>query len=474
MANTALVIGGGGGATEIIVTQAGHGFTVGKWLYLVGDVYTLADNTSVVTAEVVGAVSATDGDDFTLQLAGELSGLAGRVAGTVYFLGLNGDLTDIQPTLLTEVIKPLLVANSTTSGIMKDYRGDLIGDALVPVVSANLNLMINSDFAVGQLGFSFNNATTPTNNDDTYLLDQWILLSDGNDVADVSQELVFTPDGVGSAVKLEVATANNKFGFLQVLENKRSVAAIGETVSVSFDAAMDAANVTLNKLRAAVISWDGAADAVTSDVVAVWGAEGVDPTLVANWTYENAPINLALTNIYKTFTIENIPVDTLGAENVALFIWVDNADATLTDIVFLSKVKLEISSTSTAYEFQTFDDKLQDCQRFLWKTFPYLTVPQQAVGSFVGAISYHIHNSGINADGIQTDYPSIMRTAPAVTLYNPISANTTWRNGSITADSGASSAFLIGDRSLGVTTNQVGGDGTGQVLYIHALSDARL
>ena len=57
------------------------------------------------------------------------------------------------------------------------------------------NFILNSGFRVAQRGITFDASTTPANDDDTYLLDQWILLSEVNDVVDVTQHLVTIPDG---------------------------------------------------------------------------------------------------------------------------------------------------------------------------------------------------------------------------------------------------------------------------------------
>ena len=49
------------------------------------------------------------------------------------------------------------------------------------------NYVINGDFRVAQRGTSFTSATAPANSDGNYLLDRWIVLSDGNDIVDVSK-----------------------------------------------------------------------------------------------------------------------------------------------------------------------------------------------------------------------------------------------------------------------------------------------
>ena len=77
------------------------------------------------------------------------------------------------------------------------------------------NFLINGSFSIAQRGTAFTAATTPANSNDTYLLDRWLLLSDGNDIVDVSQ-LAVTSDENPFALQALVATANKKFGFLQI------------------------------------------------------------------------------------------------------------------------------------------------------------------------------------------------------------------------------------------------------------------
>lgn len=146
---------GSGSAVAKLITQA-NAFAGGEWVYLVGSVYTIGDNTSDVTAEIVGVVAfdpAPTGADFTLQTSGFHTGDAGLVAGSVYFLGLAGALTLVPPTELGEVVKPLLSADTTTSGIMLTYRGDIIGETVPPpsgdfvlLATATANAAFSIDF----------------------------------------------------------------------------------------------------------------------------------------------------------------------------------------------------------------------------------------------------------------------------------------------------------------------------------------
>lgn len=108
------------------VAQVGHGFSVGDWVYLNGTTYTAAQANAANTAEVVGVVSAVaDADNFTLQMAGRVTGLSGLTAGDVYFLSESsaGDITSTEPTGSSNISKPVLVADTTTSGYIVNYRG---------------------------------------------------------------------------------------------------------------------------------------------------------------------------------------------------------------------------------------------------------------------------------------------------------------------------------------------------------------
>jgi hypothetical protein len=80
--------------------------------------------------------------------------------------------------------------------------------------SAGHSLLHNPDFRVATRGTSFTSAGNFPNNDGAYLLDGALLLSDGNNVANVDQELTTVPLSADAAAKVTVATANKKFGFL--------------------------------------------------------------------------------------------------------------------------------------------------------------------------------------------------------------------------------------------------------------------
>jgi hypothetical protein len=112
------------------ITQNSHGFVIGNVLYLNGSTYTKSKADLPATAEVVGVVSrVVDTNTFMLCGGGNIAGLSGLTAGTVYFLSDStaGLLTATEPTTIGNISKPLLIADSTTSGYFYNFRGVTVG-----------------------------------------------------------------------------------------------------------------------------------------------------------------------------------------------------------------------------------------------------------------------------------------------------------------------------------------------------------
>jgi hypothetical protein len=236
----------------------------------------------------------------------------------------------------------------------------------VPFTGINKNYLINGGFAVAQRGTSFT-STGSANNDDSYTLDRWYILSDTNDVIDVTQETTTVPTNGEFAIALDVETVNKKFGIATIIENKDVIGLVGNTVTFSFKAKVSA-TTKLDNVKAAIVAWSGTADTVTSDIISAWGAEDTNPTLIANATYENTPANLNLTTSYATYSI-TAAVDTASTQNLILFIWSDVTDTTAGDFLYIAESKLELGSTATAFEYAggTFQGELAACQRYYYR-----------------------------------------------------------------------------------------------------------
>ena len=234
------------------------------------------------------------------------------------------------------------------------------------------NRLVNGSFGIAQRGTSFT-STSSLNNDDTYNLDRWFVLSDGNDVVDITQETSTVPTNELTAIALDVETINKKFGIAQIIEQVNCIGAIGNTVTLSFQAKVSA-TTKLDNVKCAIVAWSGTADTVTSDIISAWGAEGTNPTLIANATYENTPVNLNLTTSYATYSV-SAAVDTASTKNIIVFIWSDVTDTTLGDFLYITNTQLEVGSTATPFERRLYGQELQLCQRYYEKSYNVLTAP---------------------------------------------------------------------------------------------------
>ncbi len=281
------------------------------------------------------------------------------------------------------------------------------------------NYIINPEFLIGQQGVSFTSATTPVNNDGTYLFDQWILLSDGNDAVDVTQEVSSVPSkGFNSAAKLDVETANKKFGLLQFLTNKTTKALRGKSMTLSFYARDESGNANLSKVKAAVVSWSGTADNPTSDIISTWNAGDTDPTLIANAAFvagEAADNESSLTTSWTRKTISDVEIPA-NCNNLGVFIWYDEGDASVGDIAYLSGVKLEVGTVPTRFEAPDFMEELRKCEDFWEQSYPYQTPPGDtgANGSQEVVLGAAIAN-GVNLANIR--FKQTKRANPTVTIY---------------------------------------------------------
>ena len=262
------------------------------------------------------------------------------------------------------------------------------------------NALINGQFAVAQRGTSF---VAGANNDTDYTLDRWKLFSDGNDVVDVTQETTIVPTNRQYAIALDVETANKKFGIAQIIEKKNCVNLIGETVTLSFQAKVSA-TTNLDNVKAAIIAWDGTADEPTDDMISAWGAEGTDPTLATNFTYENTPSNLNLTTSYATYSV-TASVDTASTDNIIVFIWSDVTTTSASEFLYITDVKLEAGQAATPFEHRSYGDELALCQRYYYESGGTAT-------NDWGQKGYQTTNSYV---ANTLSHPVAMRAAPSVT-----------------------------------------------------------
>ena len=317
--------------------------------------------------------------------------------------------------------------------------------------AAGKNRLINGNMAVAQRGTSF---TASNNNDDAYTLDRWYILSDTNDVIDVTRATDVPTNGLYS-IGLDVETVNKKFGIAQIIEQQNSIGLIGNTVTLSFKAKVSS-TTKLDNVKAAIVAWSGTADAVTSDIISAWGVEGTNPTLIANATYENTPANLGVTTSWASYSI-TAAVDTASTKNILVFIWSDVTDTTLGDFLYVTDVQLEAGSTATGFQTATgtIQGELAACQRYYWN----VTNAQYNTIGWGTAFSASQANFLIQHPVVMRNAPSIDQTT-GTNYYNFQSAGVDRRFNSFTIVSGGytsitSTTFYVTGLS-GMTAGYVG------------------
>jgi len=122
--------GGGGGSGVSIkkeFTKAGHGFSIGNALARISGVWVLGNAASDTTSEILGIVNTVATDTFELTMIGYISGLTGLIDGETYYLSdtVAGGYTDVSPSAVDTVSKPIFVAISATEAMVIQSRGIL-------------------------------------------------------------------------------------------------------------------------------------------------------------------------------------------------------------------------------------------------------------------------------------------------------------------------------------------------------------
>jgi len=389
-----------------------------------GTISTLIAGTTTSTAAAITNGTITNGTITTALIptltAGTTTGTAGIfTSGTIATLNsTTGTIGNLSTTLAGDFT---ISQGTGTLGTTGATLGTYGGATSVPVLAINAkgqvtstgtaaitsgftgfrNRIINGEFGVAQRGTSF---VSGANDDDSYNLDRWYVLSDGNDAVDITQETSTVPTNQLTAIALDVETANKKFGIAQIIEQKNCIGLIGGNVTLSFKAKVSS-TTKLDNVKAAVVAWSGTADTVTSDIISAWGAEGTNPTLIANATFENTPANLSVTTSYATYTL-TANIDTASTKNLIVFIWSDVTDTTAGDFLYITDVQLEAGSTATEFERRPIGTELALCQRYYLKKAA-LTINGLAL----------VGNASVT--NIQQDFPDTfptMRSSPVASV----------------------------------------------------------
>ena len=317
------------------------------------------------------------------------------------------------------------------------------------------NRLINGDFDIAQRGTSFT-STSSANNDDTYTLDRWYILSDGNDAIDVTQTTT-VPTGAQNSIGLDVETINKKFGIAQIIEASNWFDVIGGNVTLSFQAKVSSLT-KLDNVKCAIVAWSGTADTVTSDIISAWGVEGTNPTLIANATYENTPANLNVTTSFASYSV-TANIDTASTKNIIVFIWSDVTDTTLGDFLYITNVQLESGSTATSFDYRPYGTELALCQRYYYK------IQADDTSYLFGSGGATSATAGV----FMGTFPVTLRTTPSALEQNGTAAHYTVQTGGTDRASSAVVQYngITTQQLYAITTTVASGQTAGQAGFVY-------
>ena len=302
------------------------------------------------------------------------------------------------------------------AGTVPQTALDATTSAKIDVDSSNRgNALINGDFQIWQRGTTITSAGQFNNDDGDYCADRWMLISEGDDIFDVSRQ---TGTGGRYGLQLEVETANWKGGIFHILEGQASaVFANAGVASLSFSAT--ASTTDISGLRYGILEWSGTEDAPTAgSPVAAWNIEDSEFVPITNWAHASTGSgSTAISGTSKVeYKLEGIAI-TAGTKNIGVFIISDDMSNTIGDTLLIEDVQLEANDLSSLFIRRPFGADLALSQRYFAKTFPYATVPADNAGR-AGLIASN--GESINGNlSLTWEHPVTMFKTPSTVQYNP-------------------------------------------------------
>lgn len=137
------------------INKNGHGLSVGQWVRQTGGsdsgsgTYVPAQADSLSNCEAVWLVGAVaDANNFTLVLAGYVSGFSGLTPSRMYYLSptVPGAMTLVKPSVDGQVIKPVAFAVGSTRAYLNGcFEGVVVGEGVVSVNGQEGEVVLDTD-----------------------------------------------------------------------------------------------------------------------------------------------------------------------------------------------------------------------------------------------------------------------------------------------------------------------------------------
>jgi hypothetical protein len=195
--------------------------------------------------------------------------------------------------------------------------------------------------------------------DDTYYNGLCLLLSNITPDIEILQENDGDPYNAAMKITFD---ANGQAGWAEFLLAADVYRLRSQTVPKSLSLSFDAINNSgVDNLRAGVAVWTGTENAITSDIVASWGAT---PTLATSWAWLNTPASIPITGTLARYELPNLGEVPDDAKNLAAVIWTPDTQAN-TDEFTVCNVKLEPGIVCTPFLARTIEEEKRRVGQFV-------------------------------------------------------------------------------------------------------------
>jgi len=427
--------GGAVGATTTSVTQAAHGFSVGNLLTYSGsnDTYALAKADTAQDAEVVGIISATTTNTFTLVTSGVITTLSGLTAGTTYWLSPTsaGNYTSTPPSTAGQINKPVLLAVDTTSAIYQNFRGDVIPGSSTSNVQGN-NMIMNGDFQCFQrtaMGFGGNATLAVAASTTEYCLDRFQILTGANQATTITQSKI-TQWIFGARIQRNSGQTGT--GVMQ----------FGTSLTSDMCAGIQGNPVTLQFIVSTGANWSPTSGNLTVTVAYGTGTSNISNisstfTGVTSVISQTLALGTSAAATLYSFTSTSIP--TTATQLSIVFSWTPVGTASTSDYFQIQNLQCEIGVTANLFQRVPLAQQLSNCQQFYQKNIDSTVAPAQAAGNVAGAF-FQSSCAASNTANTGVIYRRNTWKNGVVTLYNPVSANAQVYDYKTSADCSASTA----------------------------------
>lgn len=291
----------------------------------------------------------------------------------------------------------------------------LASDGTVSGLVPGRNAVINGAMTVYQRGQSTASSAT------AFALDRWNnFRGSGATGITVTQQNASLP-GFQKCARIQRDSGNTStasFYFVQNFETINSIPFQGKQLTLSFWARAGANfSPTGGYLRASI---EGAASTDSQ----YWNiGDGAATTL---YVQENKVLTTSWQQFYVTGTMNSAHTQLFTA-----FKWTPTGTAGAADYVEVTGVQLDVGSTPSVFEYETFEVTLRKCQRYYEKSFPVDTVP--ANGVYSSAYLHFVHYQDTWAYMCPwVPFKATKRVAPSIAFYGNSSSAWQRSNGDAT------------------------------------------